>query len=89
MNIDSSLENDLNTLISILLEEQSEKIKVPKNINSKFNLYRSLINIRLPKPITSEYITTENSFLQKLLSQNKITEISSLKTISKQYPNSK
>ena len=89
MNIESSLENDLNTLISILLEEQSEKIKVPKNINSKFNLYRSLINIRLPKPITSEYITTENSFLQKLLSQNKITEISSLKTISKQYPNSK
>ena len=32
MNIDSSLENDLNTLISILLEEQSEKIKVPKKI---------------------------------------------------------
>ena len=33
MNIDSSLENDLNTLISIILEEQTEKIKIPKNIN--------------------------------------------------------
>ncbi len=32
MNIDSSLENDLNTLISILLEEHTEKIKVPKKI---------------------------------------------------------
>ena len=47
MNIDSSLEKDLNTLISILLEEQTEKIKVPKNINSKFNLYLSLINIQI------------------------------------------
>lgn len=47
MNIDSSLEKDLNTLISILLEEQTEKKKVPKNINSKFNLYLSLINIQI------------------------------------------
>ena len=47
MNIDSSLEKDLNTLISILLEEQTKKIKIPKNINSKFNLYLSLINIQI------------------------------------------
>ena len=35
MNIDSSLEKDLNTLISILLEEQTEKKKTPKKYKFK------------------------------------------------------
>ena len=47
INAYTSLEKDLNTLISILLEEQTEKIKIPKNITSKFNLYLSLINIQI------------------------------------------
>ena len=87
--LEKTEEKELDILISILLEEQNTKIKIPKSLNEKFKLYRSLINIRLPNPINETYIKTENSFLQNLLKTQKITEIQNLLPLSKKYPNSK
>ena len=45
--------NKLDKLIKILLDELEEKIDVPTNENEKFYLYKTLVNIRLPKEIDS------------------------------------
>ena len=82
-------EKELDILISILLEEQNKKIQIPSKLNEKFNLYRSLINMRLPNPINEIYIKTEDSFLQNILKTQKVTNINNLLPLSKQYPNSK
>ncbi len=87
--LEKSEEKELDILINILLEEHNKKIKIPNSLNEKFNLYRSLINIRLPNPIDETYIETENSLLQSMLKTQKITDIKNLLPLSKQYPNSK
>ena len=58
----------LNFLIQYLLKENREVNidKLPTNITQKKNLYRSLCNIRGPKPISEKYIEVENAYLQGL-----------------------
>ena len=48
--------NKLDKLIKILLDELEEKIDVPTNENEKFYLYKTLVNIRLPKEIDEKYL---------------------------------
>ena len=43
--------NNLEKLIKILLDELGEKIDIPENESEKFYLYKTLVNIRLPKEI--------------------------------------
>lgn len=59
----------LDYLIEYLLNENTEVSidKIPTDINEKKNLYRSLCNIRKPKPISKEYLQIENEYLQEEL----------------------
>lgn len=59
----------LDYLIEYLLNENTEVSidKIPTDINEKKNLYRSLCNIREPKPISKEYLQIENEYLQEEL----------------------
>lgn len=54
-------------LIDYLIKENKNiNIKeIPKDIENKKSLYRSLCNIREPIPISKEYIKIENEFLEK------------------------
>ena len=74
----------LDFLIDYLLKENKEiKIdKIPTDINEKKNLYRSLCNIREPKPISKEYLEIENEYLQEELKKKDITKIEDIKPIS-------
>ena len=57
----------LDFLIDYLIKE-NENIdikEIPQDLESKKRLYRSLCNIREPKPISEEYIKVENEFLQE------------------------
>jgi hypothetical protein len=61
---------------------------MPDNIQEKKNLYRSLCNIREPKPISNEYLKIENEYLTEELSKKVITDIESIQTIAdKNIPN--
>ncbi len=54
-------------LIDYLIKE-NENIdikEIPQDSESKKRLYRSLCNIREPRPISEEYIKVENEFLQE------------------------
>jgi O-acetyl-ADP-ribose deacetylase (regulator of RNase III) len=79
------LEN-LDFLIDYLLKENKNiKIdKMPKNIQEKKNLYRSLCNIREPNPISEEYVKIENEYLTEELAKKCIVNINSIRTIKEQ-----
>ena len=42
-------------------------LRIPQEFNDKKNLYRSLVNIRYPVPISAEYIAAEDEYLQREL----------------------
>ena len=56
-------------LIKCLLNEnlRYNKVEIPHSINEQFNLYRSHVNVRMPEPISQEYLSVEDEFLQEVL----------------------
>ena len=44
----------------------------------KKSLYRALVNIREPKPISNEYLKIENEYLKEELKKSKITNVNSI-----------
>ena len=75
----------LNYLISYLTSEHPEcnDLIIPANGAEQLRLYRSLVNIRPAKSISSEYLKTEDAFLQELTEQKGITDISNLQPVEK------
>lgn len=75
----------LDYLIEYLLKENLEVNidKIPTNINDKKNLYRSLCNIREPKPISKEYLQVENEYLQEELKKKNLTYMEDIKPVEK------
>ena len=67
-------------LIKYLLSEKAEyqNIKIPDNENERFNLYRSLVNARIPNPISDEYLAVEDEYLQNETNKKGITHINNL-----------
>lgn len=67
-------------LIKYLLAEKAEykNIKIPDNENERFNLYRSLVNVRIPNPISDEYLAVEDEYLQNETNKKGITHINNL-----------
>ena len=67
-------------LIKYLLAEQPKynHIKIPQRADEQFNLYRSLVNVRMPEPIRAEYLKIEDSYLQQEMLKKGITHINKL-----------
>lgn len=54
-------------LVKYLINENpkyKDRIEIPTDENELFNLYRSLVNVRMPEPISEEYLSVEDEFLQ-------------------------
>lgn len=70
-------------LIEYLLNEDTryKDITIPTSEKEKFDLYRSLVNIRPAKKISAEYLKAEDEFLQKLTVQKGITDIADLQPV--------
>ncbi len=75
-------------LIKYLLDENPNiKLKkFPQNNVEKFNLYRSLCNIRQPELISDEFIKKESEFLQEIVKNRDIVDVNDIESISKDYP---
>lgn len=73
----------LDYLINYLLNEDDRfsDVIIPNDINEKFNLFRSLINIREPKTISKDFIKVQDEYLQKRLTETNITDIADLQPI--------
>lgn len=59
-------------LIDYLINERNSSIDQDKY---DFNLYRALVNIREPMPISDEYLKIEDAYLQEMNRQKGIVEI--------------
>ena len=66
------------SLIEYLLSERrdSGSVSVPHSDDERFQLYRSLINIRPPQPVTDEYLKIQDEYLQELSKERGIVRIS-------------
>lgn len=70
-------------LIEYLLNEDQRYsgINIPKSEQEQFRLYRSLVNIRPAEPVSQEYLDVENKFLQDMIEQKGITDITDLQQV--------
>lgn len=67
-------------LLKFLLNEQADYdiLKIPKDENGQKKLLRSLMNIREPKPIDSDFLCVQDEYLQKATEEKGITEYTSI-----------
>ena len=74
----------LDFLINHLISEDNRysHIVIPKNSEEKFNLFRSLVNVREPKQISNEFIKLQDDYLQERLTEINITDAYDLQAIS-------
>lgn len=71
-------------LIAALLKEapQYSKIEIPPEEQEQKTLLRSLFNIRMPLPVTKEFLTVQDAYLQEAR-QKGITALSDLEPVQK------
>ena len=50
-------------LIKYLIDERNEEISIPKDINDKKLLFRSLMNVRPPLDVSDEFLHIQDEFL--------------------------
>ena len=53
-------------------------VQIPSDSKEQFNLYRSLVNVCMPAPISEEYLQIEDEFLKEETAQKGITPITAL-----------
>lgn len=72
-------------LISALLKEQPQysEIEIPSSEQKQKTLLRSLFNIRMPLPVTDEFLAVQDAYLQEEIRQKGITALSDLEPAQK------
>ncbi|MCQ2550680.1 MAG: protein-ADP-ribose hydrolase [Clostridia bacterium] len=70
----------LDKLIEYLLKERPDRKYIPKDLD-KFQLYRYLVNPRMPGGLSEEYLQMEEAFLKEYNQARGITKLSDLKEI--------
>lgn len=70
-----------NQKLDFLINELNSKAVIPNNAPDKWRLFRSLQNIREPKPISAEFLTVQDELLKEIAHEKGITAIDSLISI--------
>lgn len=70
-------------LIKELLREQPRytDMEIPAGVKEQENLLRSLFNIRMPNPVTEEFLKIQDAYLQEDVKKKGITEITYLQPL--------
>lgn len=70
-------------LISALLKEEPRysETEIPPGESEQKRLLRSLFNIRMPLPVTDEFLTVQDAYLQEEIKKKGIAEFSDLQPI--------
>ena len=70
-------------LISCLLNEQEEykNISIPDNLPDKERLLRSLMNVRMPRPVRPEFLRVQDEYLQIERDKRGITDSAALPSV--------
>ena len=72
-------------LISALLKEQPQfsEIEIPLSEQEQKKLLRSLFNIRMPLPVSDEFLAVQDAYLQQETKQKGITSLFNLEPVQK------
>ena len=65
-------------LINELLKERNEDCEIPDDEKSQKDLLRSLMNIRQPLPVNSDFLQVQDEYLQEVKRERGITDIGDL-----------
>lgn len=67
-------------LLSELLKEQPRytNVEIPTNTEAQKLLLRSLFNIRMPKPVSEEFLKVQDAYLQEAIAQKGVTRAEDL-----------
>ena len=70
-------------LIMALLKEQPQysEIEIPSSEKEQNILLRSLFNIRMPRLVTDEFLTIQDTYLQEEVRRKGITSVSDLQPL--------
>ncbi len=73
-------EQRIDFLLRYLLNERGEyqNTGVPANLSDKRLLLRSLMNVRLPAPVSEEFLREQDRYLQTRLSERGVTKVTDL-----------
>ncbi|MBR0189887.1 MAG: protein-ADP-ribose hydrolase [Clostridia bacterium] len=61
-------------LINYLLRERGENISVPQGEPSQKRLLRALMNVRLPAPVSDEFLRIQDEYLKTVIAEKGITD---------------
>lgn len=68
-------------LINELLAEQYSEIQIPQGTQKQKQLLRSLFNIRMPLPVSDDFISIQDEYLREEIRQKGITNLNDLQPI--------
>ena len=79
-------EERLAFLVEAFKEDSGEyrNLQTPADENGKQRILRSLMNIRLPRPISSEVLAVQDEYLQERIRENGIIRLADIPTIGEQ-----
>lgn len=79
------MENNLLYLIKYLLAEEPRYrgTAIPESGAERFRLFRSLVNIRPPKPVSEEFLAAQDEFLKSKTAEKGVTDIADLTPVEK------
>lgn len=69
-------------LIEYLLSERQQTAAIPSDINVQKRLFRALVNVRMPKPVSKEFLQIQDEYLQEELRLKGITDIAELTPVA-------
>ncbi|MDE7362081.1 MAG: protein-ADP-ribose hydrolase [Oscillospiraceae bacterium] len=70
----------LSYLIKYLLSEKADykNIAVPESAEERFRLFRSLVNVRAPKPASEDFLAVQDEFLRELTAEKGVVDYKNL-----------
>ena len=74
-------EKKLLEVVEFLLKERDIKVEVSNSYEELKKLYKTLVNTRMPYPISEDILKLEDEYLTLELKEKKITDVNSLKEI--------
>ena len=69
-------------LIEYLLSERNLSTELPPNTDGQKRLFRALVNLRMPKEASKEFLQIQDEYLQEQLRQKGITDIDDILSIA-------
>jgi O-acetyl-ADP-ribose deacetylase (regulator of RNase III) len=70
-----------NEQLDFLIGELAPDAPLPQNSNDKWRLFRSLVNIREPKPVSEPFLAVQDELLQTLTAEKGIADIAALRPL--------